>query len=81
MVLARCNLPASLHAIVAGLAHHTGRSFSQTVVELVERGLSAPVHVGESGAAYRIDDQTGLPVSKGPRIITPQDIARLEDEV
>ena len=74
------NLPPSLHAIVAGLAHHTGRTLSQTVVELVERGLSAPIQSAEPRAGYRIDAQTGLPVTRGSRIITPEDVARLEDE-
>jgi len=49
MVLVRCNLPASLHAIVAGLAHHAGRSFSQTVVELVVAWPTPRrVHVSET---------------------------------
>lgn len=74
------NLPDTLHAIVSSLAHHTGRSLSDTVVELVERGLGNPTQTGEPTAGYRVDAQTGLPVTRGTRLITPDDVARLEDE-
>lgn len=33
------DLPEELHRIATGLARHTGRSLSQTVVKLMERGL------------------------------------------
>ena len=74
------NLPDTLHAIVSSLAHHTGRSLSDTVVELVERGLGNPTQTGEPTAGYRVDSQTGLPVTRSTRVITPEDVARLEDE-
>ena len=74
------NLPDALHAIVSSLAHHTGRSLSDTVVELVERGLGSSTPTAEPPAGYRVDAQTGLPVTRGTRLITPDDVARLEDE-
>ena len=74
------NLPDALHALVSSLAHHTGRSLSDTVVELVERGLGNPARTVEPLVGYRVDAQTGLPVTRGTRLITPDDVARLEDE-
>lgn len=74
------NLPDALHALVSSLAHHTGRSLSDIVVELVERGLGSSTQTAEPSAGYRVDAQTGLPVTRGTRVITPDDVARLEDE-
>lgn len=76
------SLPPSLHAILSSLAHHAGRSLNDTMVELIEKGLSAPSTpcTGEPAAVYRIDATTGLPVTRHSRVITPEDVARLEDE-
>jgi hypothetical protein len=75
------NMPDRLHEIVSSLAHHTGRTYSQTLAELVERGLSAPVAGTKPKQGFRIDPRTGLPVTSSSRIITPEDVARLEDEI
>jgi hypothetical protein len=79
------HLPDELHRIIMSLAQHTGRSFTRTVADLLERGLHAPTAganttLQEPPAAYRIDPHTHLPVTRGPRLITPEDVARLEDE-
>ncbi len=75
------NMPDRLHEIVSSLAQHTGRTYSQTLAELVERGLASAPTSAERPAAYRIHPTTGLPVFSGKRVITPEDVARLEDEI
>lgn len=68
------SLPPSLHAILSSLAHHAGRSLNDTMVELIEKGLSAPSTpcTGEPAAVYRIDATTGLPIRgiQGHRQVT-----------
>jgi len=78
------DLPENLHSITMGLARHTGRSLSQTIVDLVERGLAAPAHAADAGApapGLLTHPVTGLPVTRSRRLVTPQDVAELEDEV
>jgi hypothetical protein len=78
------DLPESLHSIAMGLARHTGRSLSQTIVDLVERGLAAPAHAADAGLpapGLLTHPVTGLPVTRSRRLVTPQDVAELEDEV
>jgi hypothetical protein len=78
------DIPEPLHRIAASLAQHTGRSFSQTVVALMERGLHAPEAEAKSEAPCETGPQihplTGLPVTRSRRLVTPQDVADLEDE-
>jgi hypothetical protein len=65
------------------LAQHTGRSFSQTVVALMERGLQTPVPAAEAkaqapeGIGPQIHPLTGLPVTRSRRLVTPEDVATL----
>lgn len=77
------SIPDRLHDTVASLAHHTGRTFSATLADLIERGLAAPACTAAepTPAGYYIHPVTGLPVTRGTRIITPEDVARLEDEI
>ncbi|MFM1855581.1 MAG: hypothetical protein RLZ83_890 [Pseudomonadota bacterium] len=78
------DLPENLHRITVGLARHSGRSLSQTIVDLVERGLASPSRVcvdGSPGATWKIHPLTGLPVACSPRIVSPKDVAELDDEV
>ena len=78
------DLPESLHSIAMGLARHTGRSLSQTIVDLVERGLAAPAQAADAGLPVPrllTHPVTGLPVTRSRRVVTPQDVAELEDEV
>ena len=78
------DLPEPLHRIAVSLARHTGRTFSETVAELMERGLAAPPVAAEATPAGsmvpRTHAATGLPVSRSRRLVTPQDIAELEDD-
>jgi hypothetical protein len=74
------DLPEDLHQIALSLARHSGRSLSQTVADLLRRGLD--LRVGEAEPPpYRIDTLTGLPVVSSPRPITDEDVKALEDEL
>jgi len=72
------DLPEDLHHIASGLAHHTGRSLSGVVVELMQRGLAVAAEPGPS--PYALDPRTGLPVVRSPRPVTDDDVRALDDE-
>jgi hypothetical protein len=76
------DLPADLHQAVTSIALHARKSMSQTVAELLRRGLTHPSMAPET-AAYdklRIDITTGLPLIRSPRPVTANDVRALEDE-
>lgn len=73
------DLPDDLHRIAAAIARETGRSLSQTVAELLRRGLAAGVAEGER-PPHRLDSDTGLPVVRSRRTITAEDVRALDDE-
>ena len=73
------DLPEDLHRIALSLARHNGRSLSHTVAELVRRGLESQVAEAES-PTYRTDDDTGLPLVRSKRPLTPDDVHALDDE-
>lgn len=73
------DLPEDLHRIASAIARDTGRSLSQTVAELLRRGLSAGVGEGER-PAYGVDATTGLPTVRSRRVITAEDVRALDDE-
>jgi hypothetical protein len=73
------DLPEDLHRIASAIAHDTGRSLSQTVTDLLRRGLSSGVAEGEH-PRYRIDPGTGLPTVRSRRTITTEDVRALDDE-
>ncbi len=77
------DIPEPLHRITSGLARHTGRTLSQTLVDLIERGLAAPPAAAGRvlpGATIKTHPQTGLPVGRSRSVVTPQDVADAEDE-
>ena len=77
------DLPIDLHRIATSLAHHTGRSLSHTVAELMRRGLDAPEQtsrIGETAAAYQLHPLTGLPVVASRQPVTEDDAKALDDE-
>jgi hypothetical protein len=77
------DMPEPLHRIAMGLARHTGRTFSQTLVDLIERGLAMPPGVQDAvqpASTWQTHPRTGLPVSRSRRLVTPQDVAELEDD-
>ena len=61
------DLPLGLHKQVMALARDTSRSFSQTVCDLVRRGLqpSQPREIARSAT-------TGLPLVRLGRVITTE---------
>jgi predicted transcriptional regulator len=69
------DLPDDLHAQAVALARDTHQSLSQAVAALIRRGLNSgePSDVGRS-------DRTGLPVTHLGRMITTEDVRRLEDD-
>ncbi len=72
------DLPDNLHRIALGLARHTGRSLSQAVAEMMQRGLSAqPSEVTQQ--PFTINEATGLPVARSRRLITADDVMAVED--
>jgi hypothetical protein len=73
------DLPDNLHRIALGLAHHTGRSLSQAIAELMQRGLEARP-AGERAAMQSVDARTGLPTVRSSRPITGDDVKAIEDE-
>lgn len=70
------DLPDDLHSQAMSIARDTSRTLSETVAELIRRGLGAggPVGVSRSGA-------TGLPVIHVGKVITTEDVRALEDDV
>ena len=75
------DLPADLHNIALGLSRDTGRSLSQTVVWLMQRGLAAANNVAEPHAPpYVIEAATGLPLVRSARPVTSEDVRALEDD-
>ena len=73
------DLPEALHRIALAIARDTGKTLSQTIAELAERGLSQGVSDGPA-PPYRVDAATGLPLVRSRRIITADDVAALDDE-
>jgi hypothetical protein len=75
------DLPEDLHRIALAIARDTGRSLSQTVAELVRRGLAAPEALRDHDApAYTVDAATGLPRVRSKRLISAEDVRRVDDE-
>ncbi len=74
------DLPEDLHRIVASLATHTRRSLSDTVVELIRRGLASSATGDASSPRVSRSPVTGLPVVHLPRPVTPEDVKALEDK-
>ena len=72
------DIPDNLHRIAMGLARHTGRSLSQAVAELIQRGLDA--RPSEFNAEpISVHAVTGLPVARSKRPISADDVKANED--
>lgn len=69
------DLPEDLHQIASSIARDTSRTLSETVSDLMRRGL-----VSSSGPAYTRSERTGLPVVTLGRPITTEDVRALEDD-
>ncbi|MEN3310239.1 MAG: hypothetical protein V7603_6441 [Micromonosporaceae bacterium] len=69
------DLPEDLHRQLRSIARDTSRSFSETAVDLIRRGLG-------TGATFAMsyNPRTGLPVIHVGRTITTEDVRSLEDD-
>jgi hypothetical protein len=69
------DLPADLHAKAVSISRDTHRTLSETVADLMRRGL------GEGqDAEVTTSTRTGLPVVQLGRTITTEDVRALEDD-
>jgi predicted transcriptional regulator len=69
------DLPDDLHKQALALARDTSRSLSETVAELMRRGLR-----NELTEPASISPRTGLPVVHIGRVLTTEEVRSLEDE-
>lgn len=69
------DLPADLHRQALAIARDTHRTLSETVADLIRRGLRAG-----GTAAISIDTRTGLPLVSVGTVVTSEDVRSLEDE-
>ncbi len=69
------DLPDDLHKQALAIARDTHRTLSETVADLIRRGLGAG-----STAAISIDPRTGLPLVSVGTVVTSEDVRSLEDE-
>lgn len=69
------DIPDDLHRHAQAIARDTHRTMSETVVDLMRRGLG-------TGASTDIstDSRTGLPVVSVGTIVTSDDVRSLEDD-
>jgi hypothetical protein len=69
------DLPDELHRQALSIARDTSRTLSETVAELMRRGL------GEGKSAPTVQSsRTGLPVVTLGKVITTDDVRSLEDD-
>ncbi|MCV7444921.1 antitoxin [Mycobacterium paraense] len=69
------DLPDDLHKQASAIARDTHRTLSETVADLMRRGLGAG-----SAAAVSKDRRTGLPLVRVGTVVTSEDVRSLEDE-
>ena len=69
------DLPDDLHKQALAIARDTRRTLSETVAELMRRGLG----VGRS-PGLSTDPRTGLPLVSVGTVVTSEDVRSLEDE-
>ncbi|MGB9308831.1 MAG: antitoxin [Mycobacterium sp.] len=69
------DLPDDLEQQVMAIARDTRRTFSETVTDLIRRGLGS----ASAGAVSR-DTRTGLPLVSLGRVVTSADVRSLADD-
>jgi hypothetical protein len=74
------DLPPDLHNVLRSLAASNRRSFSQTAVDLIWRGLDAQAGGPSDPAEQSVSPVTGLPQVRLPRTVTLEDVRALDDE-
>lgn len=82
MVRTTIDLPEDLHRLARSLARDTSRSLSETVVDLIRRGLRNPAgDEGDRQPGSASSPRSGLPVVHLGRLVTSEDVRNLEDHV
>jgi hypothetical protein len=69
------DLPEELHKQALAIARDTRRTLSETVADLMRRGLGS----GSTAGVSR-DPRTGLPLVSVGTVVTSEDVRSLEDE-
>ncbi len=69
------DLPDDLHRLAMSIARDTSRSLSETVADLMRRGLGQG-----GGREVSRSEVTGLPIVRLGTTITTDDVRELEDE-
>jgi predicted transcriptional regulator len=69
------DLPDDLHRIAMSIARDRHQSLSKTVVDLIQRGLGTATEI-----APGLGDRDGFPTFTGGKVITEEDVRRLDDE-
>jgi predicted transcriptional regulator len=69
------DLPEELHKQAQAIARDTHRTLSETVADLIRRGLGAG-----TSASMSTDPRTGLPVVSVGTIVTSEDVRALDDK-
>ncbi len=69
------DLPEDLHQQALSIARDTRRTLSETVADLMRRGLGQ----GRS-VEITLSESTGLPVVRLGKVITTEDVRSLEDD-
>lgn len=69
------DLPEDLHRVVSSIARDTSQTLSETVAELVRRGLES-----NPAPIFSSSPRTGLPTVTLRRPVTTEDVRVLEDD-
>ena len=69
------DLPEDLHRQVRAIARDTHRTFSDTVADLMRRGLRS-----DAAVALSRSPRTGLPVVTLGTVLTTEDVRSLDDQ-
>ncbi|MPZ28841.1 MAG: antitoxin [Micromonosporaceae bacterium] len=69
------DLPEDLHRQALAIARDTSHTLSETVADLIRRGLGSAHPPATSRS-----DRTGLPVVRLGRVITSEDVRSLDDD-
>jgi hypothetical protein len=73
------DLPDDLHRQALSIARDTSRTLSETVADLIRRGLA---HGGSAGTTdVGRSERTGLPVVRLGTVVTTEDVRAIEDDL
>jgi hypothetical protein len=69
------DLPEDLHRQAMAIARDTSRTLSDTVADLMRRGLNSA-----GGGKVAVSRKTGLPVVRVGHVVTSEDVRNLDDD-